>query len=183
MDTPGAILKLDAANARVRFSVRWFGILNVRGTFDEVTGTVELPSNGEEPNVAVAVDSQSVHTGISLRDRHLRGLRFLDSLRHPQIEFQSDRASRHNGVWDVRGRLKLRGHERQVSMTLHDEAASPTERRFTALFRVPRRPHAIGTAHGIRRLNPLLWAIGDEVALEVEVTVPATLVSEHDPGH
>ena len=180
MDAKGGTLQLDAANARVRFAVRWFGVVTVRGTFDNVKGSVTLPVNGEEPNVSVAVDSESVHTGISLRDRHLKGLRFLDASRHPKIEFKSDRASRHNGVWDMKGRLMLRGCERQVSMSVHDETASPSQRRLTAMFRVPRQPHAIGTAKGIRRLNPLLWAIGDEVVLEVEVLVPSTMLSPED---
>lgn len=183
MDTPRAILKLDPGNTRVRFGVRWFGVIVVRGTFSTVRGTLEVPSREGQPDVSVEVESQSVRTGISLRDRHLRGMRFLDSGKHPVIRFESDRASRHNGVWDVKGRLLLRGLERNVSLSVLDEAASPTQRRLTAQFPVPRHPHAIGTASGIRRLNPLLWAIGREVNVEVELMVPATLLTpEHVPA-
>ena len=183
MDTPTAILNVDPGNARVRFSVRWFGLIQVRGTFAGVRGTLEVPGNGGQPNVAMAVESQSVRTGISLRDRHLRGLRFLDSEKHPLIQFESDRATRHNGVWDVKGRLLLRGLERSLSLSVLDEEVSPTERRLSARFSVPRHPHAIGTASGVRRLNPLLWAIGREVNVEVELMVPATMLSpEHVPA-
>src|SRR4026208_1085988 len=108
MDTPRAILNVDSGNTRVRFSVRWFGLIHVRGTFPGVRGTLEVPGNGGQPNVSIVVESRSVRTGISLRDRHLRGLRFLDSDRHPVIRFESDRASRHNGVWGVTGRPRLR---------------------------------------------------------------------------
>lgn len=182
MDTPRAILKVDPGNARVRFSVRWFGLIHVRGTFAGVRGTLEMPSDGGQPNVSMAVESHSVRTGISLRDRHLRGLRFLDSERHPLIRFESDHASRHNGVWDIKGRLFLRGLERPLSLSVLDEEASPALRRLRAQFSVPRHPHAIGTARGIRRLNPLLWAIGREVNVDVELMVPATmLVPEHAP--
>jgi polyisoprenoid-binding protein YceI len=183
MDTPRAVLAVDEGNARVRFSVRWFGVVTVRGTFDRITGTLEVSGNGHEPNVSVAVDSTSVRTGIGLRDRHLRGLRFLDSARHPVIEFASDRASRHNGVWDVKGRLRLRGLERNVPLSVRDEPVSAAERKLSAEFTVPRRPHAIGSARGIRRLNPLLWAIGNEVTLQVELLVPATMLApEHAPA-
>lgn len=183
MDTAGAILAVDEGNARVRFSVRWFGVVTVRGAFGRIAGTLEVPGNGDQPNVSVAVDSTSVRTGIGLRDRHLRGLRFLDSVRHPVIEFTSERASRHNGVWDVKGRLRLRGLERNVSLSVRDEAVSPTERKLSAEFTVPRRPHAIGSAHGLRRLNPLLWAIGNEVTLQVELLMPATMLApEHVPA-
>lgn len=178
MDTP-VTFRLGAGNARVSFSVRWFGVVFVRGSFGEVSGTVSVPASGassQEPSIAIQVESHSVHTGISLRDRHLRGLRFLDSARHPVIRFQSDHVTRHNGVWDVRGRLSLRGQERPVQVSVADESLSAKDRRLTTEFNVPRRPHAIGTAKGLRRLNPLLWAIGDEVTVRVELTVPATLL-------
>ena len=182
MDTPRAILNVDPGNTRVRFSVRWFGLIQVRGTFPVVRGTLEVPANGGRPNISVAIESRSVRTGISLRDRHLRGMRFLDADRHPMIRFESDHASRHNGVWDVKGRLILRGLERNLSLSVLDEEASETERRLSAQFTVPRHPHAIGTASGIRQLNPLLWAIGREVTVEVELMVPATMLApEHAP--
>ena len=48
---------------------------------------------------------------------------------------------------------------------------------------MPREPHAIGTASGLRRLNPLLWAIGADVHVSLEVLVPATMLAEeHVPA-
>jgi polyisoprenoid-binding protein YceI len=167
----------------VRFSVRWFGVITVRGTFAAVRGTVAAPGHGSQPDVSVEVDSQSVKTGISLRDRHLRGMRFLDSEEFPVIRFESDHVSHHNGVWDVKGRLLLRGLERNLSLSVLDESSSATHHRLSAHFPVPRHPHSIGTARGIRRLNPLLWAIGREVNVQVELMVPATMLApEHVPA-
>ena len=184
MNTPRSIVRLDDRNARVTFSVRWFGVVSVRGSFRSIGGTLEVPgADGQDAAVAIQVDSQSVVTGIALRDRHLRGLRFLDSARHPVIRFESDQASRRREDWEVRGRLKLRGHERAVETLVRDERTSTTQRRLTAEFTVPRRPHAIGTARGLRRLNPLLWAIADQVNLRVELLVPVTvLAAEHAPA-
>ena len=184
MESPPATLALDAGNTRVAFSVRWFGVIHVRGAFSGVAGTLEVPgTDHQEASINGAVESLSVHTGIALRDRHLRGLRFLDSGRHPVIRFVSHRVSRHNGVWDVKGRLTLRGLERDVSLSVREERASKTHKRLTAEFPVPRHPHAIGTAAGVRRLNPLLWAIGSDVTVSIEVLVPATmLAAEHAPA-
>lgn len=177
MDTPRTTLRLDGANARVSFSVRWFGVISVRGSFAGVSGMVAGPGpGGQDAQLSVNVESQSVHTGIGLRDRHLRGYRFLDSARHPRIRFESERVSRNNGSWCVRGTLSLRGSERQVEFRVRETHASSAQRRLLAEFSVPRRPHAIGTARGIRRLNPLLWAIGTDVQIQVELLVPATLL-------
>lgn len=184
MDAP--VFRLDTSNASVSFSVRWFGVVHVRGRFDGVSGTLALPGPGtEDGEVSIQVESASIRTGIALRDYHLRGSRFLDSGQHPLIWFDSRRVRRHNGVWDVRGRLSLRGHQRDMSASVLDERSSKDERRLIAEFSVPRRPHAIGTSSGIRRLNPLLWAIGDEVTLRVELLVPATILqqaTEHAPA-
>jgi polyisoprenoid-binding protein YceI len=184
MESPPATLTLDAGNTRVAFSVRWFGVINVSGSFASVAGTVEVPgTDHQEASISGEVESLSVHTGIALRDRHLRGLRFLDSARHPVIRFVSTRVSRHNGVWDVKGRLTLRGLDRDVSLSVREDAASKTHRRLMAEFEVPRHPHAIGTAAGLRRLNPLLWAIGGDVTVSIEVLVPVTmLAAEHAPA-
>jgi polyisoprenoid-binding protein YceI len=173
MDAPASI-RVDVANATVSFRVRWFGVIQVRGRFASVTGTVALTETVDDATVSMQVESASVRTGIALRDRHLRGHRFLDSDRHPEIRFESDQVRRHNGTWDIRGRLCLRGHQRDVWAAVVEEPSSGSNRRLTAEFSVPRHPHAIGTARGIRRLNPLLWAIGDDVTLRVELLVPAT---------
>jgi len=172
-----ALLQLGASNARVSFSVRWFKVIRVRGSFSGIAGTITVPGSGsEEPKVTMSVESISVHTGISLRDKHLRGSRFLDSGRHPLIRFESDQVSRQNGVWDVRGRLVLRGLEREVRATVFEDVVLGKDLRLTADFSVPRRPHSVGTASGIRALNPLLWAIADEVYVRVELFVPATIL-------
>jgi hypothetical protein len=180
---PPATFSLDARNARVSFSVRWFGIIHVRGWFSAVEGRLAVPGDGGAACLVLQVESASVRTGIVLRDRHLRGLRFLDSARHPFIRFRSERVTRRNDGWEIEGRLSLRGHERTVWAAVPDEpAAGGAERWLTAGFAVPRRPHLIGTARGVRRLNPLLWAIGDDVMLRVELLVPVRML-EHAAEH
>jgi polyisoprenoid-binding protein YceI len=174
MDAAGpATVRLDARNARVSFRVRWFGVIQVRGTFEAVDARITVPSGGD-PCIVVDVESASVRTGIGLRDRHLRGFRFLDSQRHPIIRFESDRVVRQAGM-RVTGRLSLRGLTRTVEASVRNQSSNGVDGHLVATFSVPRRPHQIGTASGIRALNPLLWAIGDDVAMTVELTVPATI--------
>ena len=170
--------ELGTANASVSFRVRWFGVVNVSGRFEGLTGIVLIGTCDEDHAVSVEVAAGSVRTGIGLRDRHLRGPRFLGSEQDPMIRFESDRVTRRNGIWEVRGQLTLRGRTRAVSLTIDDQPSSGTMRQLSGAFRIPRRPHGIGTASGLRRLNPLLWAIGDEVTVNVEMLVPATLLQE-----
>ena len=70
-------------------SVRWLGGLIVRGRFMDVRGTIHVPVRDDDTAaVTVEIRADSVRTGISLRDRHLRGPLFLDAARHPLITFR-----------------------------------------------------------------------------------------------
>jgi polyisoprenoid-binding protein YceI len=170
-------IKLDAGNTSVTFAVRWLGGLTVRGRFGEFEGALRIPDGCvERATLSMEVKAASVRTGISLRDRHLRGPEFLDVARFPTIAFRSTGVERPDGILIVHGVLTLRGRERELSAT------SPTDlsRRGHALvrlrgsFQVPRRAYQIGVARGLEKLNPLLYAIGDEVSVAADVLIPAT---------
>lgn len=172
-------IRLTAANTRIAFAVRWLGVLTVRGRFAGIEGVLRIPDGCvEEAGIALDVEAASLRTGIALRDRHLRGARFLDAERYPVISFRSTRIERPNSVLVVTGRLALHGRERELSAICPLDYARGTGMeavvRIAAEFRVLRSLHDIGAARGLRAWNPLLRAIGDEVSIRAEVLVPAT---------
>ena len=77
----------------------------------------------------------------------------------------------------LRGVLSLRGQEREIIVMcpadLPGTGGGRPLVRLHGSFRVPRRPHQIGVARGLEKLNPLLYAIGDEVSVAADVLVPA----------
>ncbi|MFN8581026.1 MAG: YceI family protein [Gemmatimonadaceae bacterium] len=170
---------LDSHNTSVRFAVRWWGALTVRGRFDDLSGELIIP-NGDitSASLRVDIDAESVHTGIGLRDRHLRGPQFLDSDRYPRISFSSTRVERVDGAITVTGHLSLRGAQRVIVARCplgyaEGEGIGSTVSLETAIG-VPRQPHGVGSATGLQRLNPLLAAIGAQVQVSVKVLVPAS---------
>jgi hypothetical protein len=172
-------IKLDAGNTSVSFAVRWLGALTVRGRFGVLRGALRIPDGCvERATLWMEVMAASVHTGISLRDHHLRGPQFLDAARFPVIAFRSTSVERPDGVLIVNGVLTLRGLEREVSAIcpadLPGNGALHPLVRLRGGFRVPRRPHSIGVATGLQKLNPLLYAIGDDVSVSADVLVSAT---------
>jgi polyisoprenoid-binding protein YceI len=175
-------IRLTGANTRVSFAVRWLGALTVRGRFAGIEGTLRIPDGCiDAASISVDVECASVRTGIRLRDRHLRGPRFLDAERYPLITFRSVRIERPDGVLIVTGRLVLHGVEREVSLRCPLEYAGPGGEggmrslvRIHAAFQMPRWPYGIGVAGGLWRFNPLLRAIGARVTVRVELLVPAT---------
>lgn len=173
------VIRLTAANTTVTFEVRWLGMLHVRGRFREMEGMLRVPDgciDGAEVTLDVA--AASLRTGIDLRDRHLRGHRFLDADRHPLITFRSTHVSRPNDTVMVTGILTLRGVAREMSvrcpLRYADGQGLQSMVELSASFMVPRLSYGVGVARGLRRLNPLLRAIGDRVSVRAEVVVPAT---------
>lgn len=172
-------IRLTTANTRISFAVRWLGVLTVRGRFPGVEGLLRIPDGCvEAAAITLDVETASLRTGVALRDRHLRGPRFLDAERHPRISFRSTRIERPNGVLVVTGCLALHGRERELSaicpLDYARGAGMESVVRIGADFRVLRSLYDIGVARGVRALNPLLRAIGDEVSIRAEVLVPAT---------
>jgi polyisoprenoid-binding protein YceI len=170
---------LDARNTSVEFAVRWWGALTVRGRFDRLSGELIIP-NGDISTASLRLDveADSVHTGIGLRDHHLRGPQFLDAERYPRISFTSTRIERVNGAISVAGHLSLRGAERVVVAECpigyaEGEGIGSTVSLWTE-FNVPRLPHGVGSAEGLHKLNPLLRAISDEVHVSIRLLVPAS---------
>jgi polyisoprenoid-binding protein YceI len=182
MSEPG-ILTLTSANTEVWFSVNWFGVLVIRGRFDDLEGVVHVPEGRlERATIAVDVRAASLGTGVALRDRHLRGHRFLDA-GHPRITFRGAGVERVDRGLLLRGKLVLCGVERVMRLPVHQASAgaAPGTIRLSTSFAVTRAGHGIGLATGLRRFNPLLKAIGAVVRVDVSITAPASLL--HPAAH
>jgi polyisoprenoid-binding protein YceI len=170
-------IALDQSNTRVNFGISWLGGMRVSGSFEHAHGRLSIPGPAlETATISVDVEAASVRTGITLRDKHLRGGDFLDVARHPLISFRSDDVRRRDGLLLVSGTLQLRGIERRVTAECELNTGVPSGSTVVALsarFRVSRRAHDVGAPRGARKLDPLFVVIGDDVLITTEVLVPA----------
>ncbi len=109
---------IDSAHSSVTFSVRHMMIANVRGQFDQVTGSVEFnPQRPAESSVDVRIAAASINTREPQRDAHLKSPDFLDVENFPEIIFKSRKVE----VIDetkgrVTGDLTIRGVSRPVTL-------------------------------------------------------------------
>ena len=163
-------VRLTPETVRVEMSVRWLGGLIVRGRFTDVRGTIHVPDAAGSAAVTVEIRADSVRTGISLRDRHLRGPLFLDAARHPVITFRGGDIMRLPNYIAVPGSLTIRGVTRTEELRCDIEDA-PTQRSLMGEVTLSRRAYGVGVPRGLRRLDPLFVVIGDEVRISVRVTV------------
>lgn len=164
-------IPLTAENVAVSMSVRWLGGMIVRGRFTDVQGMIHLPTSDDDTlAVTVEIGADSVRTGISLRDHHLRGPLFLDAAHHPTITFRGGDAMRLPTHIAVPGSLTIRGITRTEELrcsigemdTRHDLVADVT---------LNRRAYNVGVPRGLRRLDPLFMVIGDDVRISIRLVL------------
>src|SRR6266545_3191425 len=85
--------QLDTMHTQVEFAVKHFGMMTVRGRFNEVavTGTVD-PEHPAATSLDVTIDVASLNTHNAQRDNDLRGSTFLEIENSPTITFHSTKA-------------------------------------------------------------------------------------------
>src|SRR5215216_4456764 len=82
--------QLDPMHTQVEFAVKHFGMMTVRGRFNEVrtSGSID-PANPRASSVEVTIDVASLTTHNAQRDNDLRSSNFLERDKYPTITFRS----------------------------------------------------------------------------------------------
>ena len=80
---------IDPTHTEVGFVARHLMVTKVRGSFTDVTGTVEVGQDITHSLATVTIKTASVSTGTADRDAHLRGEDFFDADTHPEMTFVS----------------------------------------------------------------------------------------------
>ena len=164
-------IRLTPENVVVAMSVRWLGGMIVRGRFMDVRGTIHVPVHDDDTAaVTVEVRADSVRTGISLRDRHLRGPLFLDAARYPTITFRGGDVMRLPTYVAVPGSLTIRGVTRTEELRCSLDGVAGG-RELAADVSFSRRAYDVGVPRGLRRLDPLFVVIGDDVKISIRVSL------------
>ena len=95
-NTGGAVAvttwQLDPAHSAVEFSVKHMMMTTVRGRFKDVQATLRGDrDHPQDAGVEAIIAVNSIDTGVTDRDAHLRGPDFFDAEQHPHITFHSTR--------------------------------------------------------------------------------------------
>jgi polyisoprenoid-binding protein YceI len=116
---PTGTWAVDPAHSSVGFTVKHMGIANVRGTFAEFEGTLEVREALDQSRASGTVKVASVDTGEPQRDEHLRGSDFFDAQQFPEITFESTHVEAiDEDSTCVHGNLTMHGITREVKFEL-----------------------------------------------------------------
>lgn len=171
-----ATWSLDAAHSEVKFSVRHLAISRVTGHFRSFTADVQMdPNDVTTLQTSATVDIQSVDTGNSDRDDHLRSPDFFHAEEHPEMTFTSTEITNVDGnTFEMKGDLTIKGITKPVvfDTELIGTAVGPQGKpraAFTATTTINRKEFGL-------TWNKLTEAGGVIVGEDVEITLDVQTV-------
>jgi polyisoprenoid-binding protein YceI len=119
---------IDAAHSLAEFKAKYMMIVNVKGRFDELEGTVELKEPIEDSTIDVTFKTASISTNDETRDGHLRSPDFFDVETHPVMTFRGTRIERTSDTaGTVHGDLTIRGVSRPVDLAVEFNDWTPKD--------------------------------------------------------
>lgn len=164
---------IDAAHSQIQFTVRHMMISNVRGRFENFTGTVEFDEkNPSNLSIDITIDAASINTRDAQRDAHLTSADFLNAEQHPHMTFKSTRSERvDDNNFKVTGDLTIAGITHPVTLDVEyaGTALSPwgtTSAGFSARAKISRKEWGLVWNAALETGGVL---VGDEIKIDIEV--------------
>jgi polyisoprenoid-binding protein YceI len=112
---PAETYKIDPAHTSLSFSVRHLGINDVKGHFDEFSGTIVV-DQGVIKEAVCTIQVQSVNTAVKQRDDHLRSADFFDAGKHPVMTFKTKRVEKKGEEFVLIADFTIRGTTKEVRL-------------------------------------------------------------------
>jgi polyisoprenoid-binding protein YceI len=107
-------------HTQVEFSAKHFGMMTVRGRFNDVktSGSVD-PAHPESSSIEVTIDVASLNTNNPQRDNDLRSSYFLELDKYPTITFKSTKIEPGGeDTYTMTGDLTIKGKTKQVTLNM-----------------------------------------------------------------
>ena len=166
--------KIDPAHTDVTFAVKHMMISTVRGSFDDVSGELELDLDAEDPTTAsgeIRIGVESVSTGAEQRDAHLRSPDFFAAEQYPQIVATLTGIEPDGDAWKVHADVTIRDVTRPVTFSGRYFGTVPSMeggRRAGFELKTPIDREAWGLEWNMA-LEAGGWLVSKEVTLAIDV--------------
>ncbi|GGZ77715.1 YceI family protein [Streptomyces echinoruber] len=118
--------EIDPAHSTIGFTVRHAMVTNVKGSFKDFSGTLHL--DGTDPSRSTAsldVTMDSIDTGNTDRDGHLRSADFFKTDEFPTMTFRSTKAEAlGEDAYRITGDLSILGTTRPITIDVEFNGAA-----------------------------------------------------------
>jgi polyisoprenoid-binding protein YceI len=106
--------EIDPAHTSAEFVGRHLMVTKVRGSFQNVSGSIVVADDPLESEVEVVIDATSLSTGAADRDGHLKSTDFFDVESYPEIRFVSTSVTPDGSSWKLEGDLTIKDVTKSV---------------------------------------------------------------------
>ncbi len=158
---------LDPNHTNVTWHANHFGFSNPSGKFNEVSGFANLDlKNPKTSAVEVTIKTDSINTGITKFDAHLKSADFLNVEKFPTAKFVSKKVIvTGKNTAKVEGELTLAGVTKPLTLnvTLNKSGTHPFTQKPTVGFSA--KATIVRSEYGINYGIP---GVSDKVALDIE---------------
>lgn len=114
---------IDPAHSHLSIIARHMMVTKVRGTFGDISGTIEVAEDPTMSSAKVEAKTATVDTGVADRDGHLRSADFLDAETYPLVTFESTSVTPNGDDWKLNGDLTIRGVTKPAEFDLSYEGS------------------------------------------------------------
>jgi len=166
---------IDPAHTDVLFSAKHMMVTTVRGTFRDVSGTVDLnETNPSASRADIVVRAESVDTGFGARDTHLRSADFFGADQYPDLHVVSTAVRSAGGNrYVVTADVTIRDVTRPVDFEVeflgfYNGMDGSRRAGFSAKATVNRKDWGLDWNVALEAGG---WLVGDKVKLEVDVAI------------
>lgn len=161
-----ATWRIISERSSIYYRIRHLGFLWSRGTFARPEGQIILGEGLSKAYVYASVPIASIQSGIRLRDRTMKGNRFLDEKPFPTTSFVSYevRQGKHPSRFIALGELSLKGitHKTKLRFRIVEVKESKFGKvaHFKGELELDRRVFGIGSATSL---------LGRKIQLQIEI--------------
>jgi polyisoprenoid-binding protein YceI len=115
---------IDTNHAQTNFQILHMGVSTVRGSISGIKGTIVWDQKDpSKSSVEATIDTNTVNTNNSARDKDLKSDHFFNVEKYPTMTFKSTSVSRANGKLQVVGDLTLAGVTKSVTLDVDGPTA------------------------------------------------------------
>jgi len=147
------------SNASIKFSGS-----KVSGTFGNLKGKIVFdPSDLANANMEVLIETSTIKTGDSLKDKHAKSKDWFDVEKYTTIKFASSIFTKTGKGFTVNGTLQLHGISKTVAISFQF-VSSRDKGTFTGAFKLNRMDYGI-------KGNFFGFIVGNQIDVELKVPV------------
>ncbi len=113
---PAGDYSIDGMHSKIGFEISHLVISSVEGTFQKYEGTIKVDKKANLSKAEVTIDVDSINTGVTKRDDHLKSADFFDVQKFPKMTFTSSDVKITGDTLKIKGLLKIKDQSKEVTL-------------------------------------------------------------------